>query len=554
MYKRLPLILFVLILLLGFFLRFWNLDSIPSGFHIDEVANAYLGRYVIENGKDIYDNVWPIFAIDKKGDFPPVLPMYVAGFSTKIFGNNMWATRAPFALFGVLIVVVTYFCAIKIFDRKKYLALSSMFVAAIMPWQVGFSRIGAEGVMAGLFFLIGLYFILKFLDKSRRYANLFIASFFGLFTYILYPSYRVTVPFSFFLIGIIQIVKSKNNLKDRKAYVLLIVSILFFVISFAVSRTDWGASRFAQTSWVGAYQNGQNPWQKYSMQDGNILTARIFNSKLIFFATSFISEYFRYFSPDFLFLSEAKPVWFAIPRIGLLDLSLFVFLIISLLVLIRDSKNKVVQERMILLFGLLVVAPFGSALTSEHTPNAHRSMQMAYLLPFVVPYFLLFINENYKKYFHYFMVLFVSLLLLETIWFSYNMFVEWSMNSAVYRDDGLFQAAQVAAKSSNKYNRIFMFNSGWYSLYYLFASNNYSSKLIGQFAPEFQIKNIDNVYFYRMECPQDTWQISHQSKGKEALFVQKDCKLDKMKPAPKFVENIKGSDPRFENMALYELQ
>ena len=50
----------ILIILIAAFLRFYKLGQLPFGFHNDEVMNAYVGRFILENGKDLYGNPWPI--------------------------------------------------------------------------------------------------------------------------------------------------------------------------------------------------------------------------------------------------------------------------------------------------------------------------------------------------------------------------------------------------------------------------------------------------------------------------------------------------------------
>jgi len=80
--KKHTVFLLFLTLLLSLFLRFYKLSEIPFGFHQDEVVNAYVGKFILKNGFDLYGNSWPIFYFDKWGDYPPVLPMYFSGFGS----------------------------------------------------------------------------------------------------------------------------------------------------------------------------------------------------------------------------------------------------------------------------------------------------------------------------------------------------------------------------------------------------------------------------------------------------------------------------------------
>jgi 4-amino-4-deoxy-L-arabinose transferase-like glycosyltransferase len=141
----------VLIFLLGLLLRLYNLGEMPSGFHRDEVISSYVGRFLLENGKDIYGNPWPLLYVDKYGDYPPVLPMYLSGLATYLFGVTVFAVRFPIALLGALVVFPLFSLAKEIFKDTK-IALFSAFILAILPWHVILSRATAEGIVALSFF------------------------------------------------------------------------------------------------------------------------------------------------------------------------------------------------------------------------------------------------------------------------------------------------------------------------------------------------------------------------------------------------------------------
>ena len=54
-----------LLLLGGVFLfaciiRLLYLGSFPTNFHEDEVLVGYVGRFILQNGVDIYGNPWPL--------------------------------------------------------------------------------------------------------------------------------------------------------------------------------------------------------------------------------------------------------------------------------------------------------------------------------------------------------------------------------------------------------------------------------------------------------------------------------------------------------------
>lgn len=145
-----PLFLLLIIVLLALLLRFYHLSSLPNSVHRDELINAYVGRYILQNGKDLYGNPWPIFYFNKFGDYPPILPMYIMGIATFFFGISEFAMRFPAALMGSLTIIPLYYIAKNIYKSNKIALLSALFLA-ILPWHIVLSRFSAEGILAVFF-------------------------------------------------------------------------------------------------------------------------------------------------------------------------------------------------------------------------------------------------------------------------------------------------------------------------------------------------------------------------------------------------------------------
>jgi hypothetical protein len=54
-------VLFVCILLLGSFLRFYKVSEVPPSLYWDEAAAGYNAKAIVETGKDEYGHPWPLF-------------------------------------------------------------------------------------------------------------------------------------------------------------------------------------------------------------------------------------------------------------------------------------------------------------------------------------------------------------------------------------------------------------------------------------------------------------------------------------------------------------
>ena len=282
----------ILIIILAIFLRFYKLDSLPFSLHDDEVMNAYVGRFVIENGIDLYGNPWPILYFNNFGDYPNIIPMYISGFSTLIFGVNAFATRFPIAVFGVLAVALIYLFSHWLFKKPSLALLSALFLA-VCPWHVMLSRATAEGITASCVFLLGFIFLVFAIENKKNWQLILSVGLF-LLTYLLYPGFRVFVP-----VALLPAFLMTKNHRWRK--ILLGITASFFILTFTISQTVWGRGRYEQTSIFTHNQTIAGRVLNYSIGFGreNFVPARILNNKYILVAREFARQYFSYFSVNF---------------------------------------------------------------------------------------------------------------------------------------------------------------------------------------------------------------------------------------------------------------
>ena len=192
------IIIFVFILVLAIFLRFWNLAKVPPSPDWDEATIGWNAYSILKTGKDEYGVKFPL-TFRSFDDYKPPLYFYLTIPPIIIFGVNLLAVRLASAIFGVIGVIGVYFL-IKILFKKENLALLSMFFMAISPWHLQFSRIAFEANVALAWEILGTVFFLKAMEK-KKFLLFFSALFFGLALYT-YHSARVFVPFIVFLLTI----------------------------------------------------------------------------------------------------------------------------------------------------------------------------------------------------------------------------------------------------------------------------------------------------------------------------------------------------------------
>ena len=218
------------IFIFALIIRTYKLSYIPFGFHMDEVSNTYIGRFILLNGEDIYGNKLPLLFFNKFGDFPPVLPMYFSGLATFVFGTTEFAARFPAAFFGSLIIFPLYSLVQRLISRTS--AILSCLVIAILPWHVVLSRSSSEGIIALTFCTFGLMFLFAGIVEKKIFS-LFSSAVFLFLTYFLYPSFRVLVPLIFLPLPFVY--SEHKKIRNILLSLFCILSLLPYTVFFCTS-------------------------------------------------------------------------------------------------------------------------------------------------------------------------------------------------------------------------------------------------------------------------------------------------------------------------------
>lgn len=484
----------IAIFLFALFIRIYRLGSLPFGFHQDEIMNGYVGRFILLNGKDLYGNRWPLIYFDRFGDYPNVIPMYISGLSTFIFGVNEFAVRFPIALIASLAIFPVYILTKWIFKDKK-IALMTAFFLALTPWHVVLSRATSECIIGSTVFITAMVLIIKSIKTNNKLLLFLSFLLYGL-TYFLYPSFRIIVPAS--LLPIPLLFKPK----DKTIKLMLIgIIIFFFVLTIYISQTPWGKGRFDQTS-IFNYQ-GLSIQQKlylYNTNHPNVFITRLFHNKFITYSKEFLNQYLSYFSPVFLFIQGGLPIRYAIPEQGLFYLTLLIMGFIVLIPFARKVKTNINNFLLLYIIYLILIVPIPSALTINDSPNIHRTALMSILLIFIFTYFFYLIKDIYLKKFNlkYALILFMFIEFI-FFWHQYSQHADNYQNLG--RNDGFREVIKYVLENKNKYKQIYLPVQGTFPLYYLFYKNDFNYSYAGRFQTDIRINKIDNINFMDEKCP-----------------------------------------------------
>ena len=151
-------------------LRLYRLGDIPQGLTKDEAYYGYDAYSIMETGKDIWGERYPL-RFKSTGEYKLNLT-YLIVPAIKLFDLTERALRTPSAIFGLLTLPVLFF-TLRAFSLSSWLSLVMTVIFAFSPWTFGMSRLFYESNV-GLFFLaLGFYgFIRLILTPSRVWGVL----------------------------------------------------------------------------------------------------------------------------------------------------------------------------------------------------------------------------------------------------------------------------------------------------------------------------------------------------------------------------------------------
>lgn len=500
---RSPIIHLLLIFVFALFLRVFRLEQIPFGLHEDEMMNGYVGRFILLNGKDLYSNRWPLLYFDNFGDYPNVIPMYLSGIFTFIFGVTAFAVRFPIAVIGSFIVFPVYYIAQYIFKNSKISLLAATLIA-VTPWHIILSRSTAENILATTIYFSGIFFLLKWLhDKKPTVTAIVLAVLFLALTYVLYPGYRIVTPLTVFL--------SIFFGADRKQRIILsVIALCFFVTTFAISKTYWGQGRFQQTSIFYFNHTVQGRLDGLAVGEGqlNVLTARAFHNKIVGYSREFLHQYVSYFSFPMLFSEGGLPGRYRLDDSGLLYYSYLIIIVIAFLSVTfipRSQKTKfswsTESKTFLFLLLLFAIAPIPSSLTLDDVPNVHRTVTMSVFFVLLTTYAFSQISSiGWKR------IQFRSLLLIlvgiESVYFWHQWMVHSPSSQTAYRGDDRTALARFVIENQDRFDQIYLPQDAK-PLYYLFYSDTFDASLAGQFQKNIRLTQYGKVHFTKNNCPSE---------------------------------------------------
>lgn len=360
--KKVYILSFVGILILGIILRFYQLGNTPNSLNWDEVSWGYNAYSILETGHDEHGSFMPL-SFMAFGDYKQPVYVYLTSLSIGLFGLTPLAVRFPSAFLGVLTIPFVWLLVYELFrkDKHKYLlSLVAMFFFSISPWSIQFSRVAYEANV-GLFFVVsGVALFLKGLNNNKHIYNYIGITLLSISCYS-YHSEKIFIPMLFAAL----LIWSYFSFKVKRK------SIIIFIVLFIIGNSLWLMD--ARTTARGrsvTFVANQTQILKKSTDEfifdefrGDILGEVLHNRRIIYF-NKYLENYLSHFELNQLFVTgdDARHHAFGLGLIYLVSLP---FILIGLVAI--DKKKYW------FVFIWLLLAPAASALAID-APNASRSL------------------------------------------------------------------------------------------------------------------------------------------------------------------------------------
>lgn len=425
---------FILVFLIGCFLRLYKLDKIPPSLNWDEVAAAY-NAYTIKNwAKDEWGNTLPLVFTSFRDDKRPV-HIYLTSLLYSVLGENDFVARFSSAILGIIMIPL-FFVFGKLYFKNELAGLFSSIAIAFSTYDIFYSRGLWEAHFALFFLVLGLVLFKASVDGRCILYPLAYFSF-GL-SLISYHSSLVVVPVLVFLVSFFYI---KNNFGNFYYFSLGIFVFLVFLSLLFWEPRLLGIARIDQNKMPKEIVENTFLYKK----TGNVVLGQIEYS---------LRDYKNYFSYDYLFVSGSKYPRASMGYGGMFSRAVFLLALIGFLFLFF----KKLFSSLVLLVGWFLLAPIPAAFAGGE-PNATRAIFMLgppeILAGFGFASVYLFVRGRFFKY--SLTLLFVSILLAESFYQLVYFYRNYSKDKAIEWQYGMKEIVNFVL-SKPEYEKVYMDN------------------------------------------------------------------------------------------------
>lgn len=438
--KYLPL---ATVIILASILRLWMLNSVPVSMSDDEIRFVYTSYSLAQTGKDAFGNFLPlVFKMDGANTYGQV-PMYLSSIPFLFLDLNPFTGRLPYALSGILSVVLFYFILKKILNNEA-VALLSAFVLSVSVWHIQISRLALETDITLLIYLAAITVFL-YARKKTKFIVLSMVLFF--FAFYSYSALKVI-----FLPLLLTLVLYKFKELSKKHLLIILITIVLAFGSFMYLSKTQGASSYSSKEGAPFFfqdkeQTALSVELERRFSDEPPMIEKIYHNKFTYWFRIFNSNYLHAFSPDYLFLSQEANGIYSIWGRGELYMFELPFIFMGALWLFVRKRKE-----FYFLLLLLLISPLPSALgTTSPTWTSRSSFMIFWLCAFIGAGIFAFITYRKEKVYKYLAVLFISILYLYgVLGYVSQYYYDWSRTNAKYFSKSTKDLVDLAKKYENE--------------------------------------------------------------------------------------------------------
>jgi len=471
----------LIILTIATLLRLWRIGEVPVSLFGDELDVGYHAYSILKTGKDYSGNIWPLH-FQSLAEWRTPLYLYSAVPTVALFGISPLGVRLPAAIFGILGVLGMYMLVRELGKNNQSLALLAAAVLALSPWHIQYSRAAFEVTMFLALLLFGLYFFFKSLPAGRQGLKsgkyLWISGVLLALTPWVYSTAKLFTPL---LLIFLILTSRKDLLKLSKRYLIWAVLALALVGAPIAHSTLYGggAQRFGylsvftdptrETEIGAAREFDARVRGEISQGLQPTLVDKITHNKFAFWSQKVVSNYFRAFSTDFLFIKGDLNLRHSIDGVGQFYWIEAIALILGV-IFFFSGKNKGRMKLLLAFWLIFGVVP--AAITRNGGNHATRLILILPPLVFLISYGIFEglrqFKGNARK------LIAISYLLLFALEFGFYQHFYWIHNpwdSERWWHSGFKEAIQSIKEIDENYDRVFIsmagepawiFFAGWY--------------------------------------------------------------------------------------------
>ena len=383
MRQKLYIIIFLFILAIGFFLRFYKLGEVPFGFYQDESAIGYNAYSLLTTGKDEHGVVFPLY-FKSFGDYKLPVYIYTVIPAIMLFGVTEFAVRFPSAFFGFLTLPLMYFLVFKL-TRNKLLALIAFVLLTINPWHLHYNRAAFEVSIALFFFMLGTLLLLLSFEKKIR-GGLFLGTLCFIISLYSYNLTRLLAPV-LYMLCFVFLVRNKH-IDKKEVFFTGIISFILLIPFFQTFLSKGGISSAGGTLMFSSavVKASLIEMRNYLVDAPWILKSFLF-SPAVLLIWQYIQNIAAYLSVPFFFISGSSHGNHGIGNMGQFYLFELPLMIMGFIAALKEKKYwlKFVASFAI---ATLLVASF-----TRDIPQATRSFFLLFPLELISAYGLIAVSR-----------------------------------------------------------------------------------------------------------------------------------------------------------------